>query len=68
MKTFKEWCKDAAGVEPDYEATQDRLSWCKERGLPIIVSCTCCESTLFIFSAFVDEEDRTYCPSCAGME
>ena len=68
MKKFKDWYKDVSGKEPDYETTQDKLVWCSERGVPMIVSCTCCESTLLIFSAFVDEEDYTYCPSCAGVE
>lgn len=68
MKKFKDWYKDVAGVEPDYETAQNTILWCKERGLPLVVSCTCCESTFFIFSAFVDEEDHTYCPSCAGVE
>ena len=68
MKKFKDWYKDVTGIEPDYETTQDKLLWCKERGLPVVVSCTCCEGTLLIFNAFVDEEDYTYCPSCAGVE
>ena len=68
MKKFKDWYKDVAGVEPDYETREDKLVWCNERGLPMIVACTCCESTLLIFNAFVDAEDYTYCPSCAGVE
>ena len=68
MKKFKDWYKDVSGKEPDYETTQDNFLWCKERGLPVVVSCTCCEGTLLIFNAFVDEEDHTYCPSCAGVE
>lgn len=68
MKKFKDWYKDVAGVEPDYETAQNKLLWCQERGLPVVVSCTCCEGTLLIFNAFVDEEDHTYCPSCAGVE
>lgn len=68
MKTFKEWYKDVAGIEPDYETREDRLVWCQERNLPMIVSCTCCGSTMVVFGAFVDEEDYIYCPSCAGVE
>lgn len=68
MKKFKDWYKDISGKEPDYETAQDKLLWCRERGLPIIVSCTCCGSTMFVFSAFVDEEDHIYCSSCAGVE
>lgn len=68
MKIFKEWYKDVSGIEPDYETAKDRLSWCEERDLPMIVSCTCCGSTMIVFSAFVDEEDYIYCPSCAEVE
>ena len=66
MKTFKEWYKDVAGIEPDYKATENRLLWCKERGLPLIVSCTCCEGTIFIFDCRIDDKDYIFCPSCAG--
>ena len=68
MKKFKDWYKDVAGVEPDYETREDKLVWCSERGLPMIVSCTCCESTMIVFNAFVDDEDHVYCPSCAEVE
>jgi len=68
MKTFKEWYKEVNGVEPDYETAENKLLWCKEEGLPMIVSCTCCEGTMIVFNAFVDDEGYTYCPSCAGVE
>lgn len=68
MKTFKEWYKDVTGIEPDYETAKVKLSWCKERKIPMIVSCTCCGTTMVVFDAYVDEENHTYCPSCAGVE
>lgn len=68
MKIFKEWYKDVAGIEPDYETTENKLLWLKERDLPMIVSCTCCGGTMIIFNAFVDDEDYIYCPSCAEVE
>ena len=60
MKKFKDWYKNVTGI--------DKLLWCKEEGVPMIVSCTCCESTMIVFNAFVDDEDHVYCPSCAGVE
>lgn len=48
MKTFKEWYKEVNGVEPDYETAENKLLWCKEEGLPMIVSCTCCEGTMIV--------------------
>ena len=68
MKKFKDWYKDVTGIEPNYEAAKDKLLWCKEEGVPMIVSCTCCGSTMIVFNAFVDDEDHVYCSSCAGVE
>ena len=68
MKSFKEWYKSATGIEPDYETAKIKFSWCKERGLPMVVSCSCCETTMLIFNAFIDDKNYVYCPSCAGME
>lgn len=68
MKKFKDWYKDVSGVEPDYETAENKLLWLKERELPMIVSCHCCEGTMLIFNSYVDDEDYTYCPSCAGVE
>lgn len=68
MKKFREWYKEVNGIEPDYDRSKSAMEWCNENGLPMIVSCTCCESTMIIFSAYIDEENYTYCPSCAGVE
>ena len=68
MKTFKEWYRDVSGIEPDYETTENKLLWLKETYLPMTVSCTCCGGTVTIFNAFVDDENRVCCPSCAGVE
>lgn len=68
MKKFKDWYKDVAGIEPDYETRRDKILWCSERGLPVVVACTQCDCSMVIFSAYIDEEDNTYCPSCAGVE
>ncbi len=34
--------------------------------LPMVVSCTCCNSTLALPNAFIDGDGEIYCPSCAG--
>lgn len=41
-------------------------NWFAERGLPIIVRCTCCGSTMALPTAYVDENLMTYCSSCVG--
>ena len=67
MKTFKEWYKDVSGKDFDEKVIHNG-NWFLERGLPLVVSCTCCNSTFVLPSAYIDEEDYIYCPSCAGVE
>ena len=67
MKTFKEWYKDVSGKEFD-EKVAHNGNWFLERGLPLVVSCTCCNSAFLLPSAYIDEEDYVYCPSCAEVE
>ena len=67
MKTFKEWYKDVSGKDFD-EKVAHNGNWFLERGLPLVVSCTCCNSTFMLPSAYIDDEDYVFCPSCAGVE
>lgn len=39
--------------------------WFVERGLPMIVECTCCEATMVLSTAFIDDNDYLYCSTCA---
>ena len=45
MKKFKDWYKEVSGKEFPNAATHNG-NWFMEHGLPLVVSCTCCESTL----------------------
>lgn len=67
MKTFKEWYKEVSGKEISDDTLHDG-NWFMERGLPMVVSCTCCESTLLLPGAYLDDEDYIYCSSCAGAD
>ena len=67
MKQFKDWYKEVSGKERSSGALHNG-NRIMERGLPIVVSCTCCESTLLLPGAYLDDEDYIYCPSCAGVE
>ena len=67
MKTFKEWYKEVSGKEISDDTLHDG-NWFMERGLPMAVSCTCCESTLLLPGAYLDDEDYIYCSSCAGAD
>lgn len=67
MKSFKDWYKKVFGKEMS-ESARHNGNWFMEQGLPMIVSCTCCKSTLPLPGAYLDDEDYVYCPSCAGVE
>lgn len=56
------------GDEFDTRAALHNGNWYMEQGLPMVVSCACCESTLLLPGAYLDDEDYIYCPSCAGVE
>lgn len=38
-----------------------------EHGLPMVVSCTGCEMTLTLFSAWISSDDQLWCSDCAGQ-
>ena len=67
MKSFIDWYKDVSGGE---EPPKGNVSgeWFAKKGLPMIVECTCCGSTMVLFNSYVDEDDYVFCPSCAGVE
>jgi hypothetical protein len=41
-------------------------SWFAENALPMIVRCTCCDTSMALPSAMIDDDGTIYCPSCAG--
>ena len=67
MKKFKDWYKEVSGKE-FLSAALHNGNWYMEQGFPMVVSCTCCESTLLLPSAYLDDEGYIYCPSCAGAD
>lgn len=40
-------------------------TWFSERGLPMVVACTCCQMTMALPSAVIDDDGNVYCPQCA---
>ena len=63
MKTFAEWLKENFNEELPSGEINGR--WFAERGLPMIVSCACCDMTMALPSAMIDEDGYTVCSSCA---
>lgn len=66
MKKFSEWIAGNGDYFPLSGAVS--ASWFAERGLPMIVECTCCGMTMALPSAYIDEKDYIYCADCAGEE
>lgn len=66
MKTFTEWYKNVSG---EHELPRGNIpyKWFLEKNLPMIVKCSCCDSTMILFNSYVDENDYTFCPSCAEI-
>lgn len=64
LRTAEQYIKE----EFDIEMPKGNIngSWFAENNLPMIVSCTCCGSTMALPSAMIDEDGHIYCSSCAG--
>ena len=67
MKKFKDWYKDVTGIEPNYETAKDKLLWCEEERVPMIVSCTCCGMTMSAPSALIDHTGQVFCTGCSEL-
>jgi len=66
MVTFKKFIASRYGIK----MPQGNIpgSWFVENGLPMIVACTCCGTTMASPGSYVDEEGQCYCSSCADAE
>lgn len=65
MQTFQQWFKENF---PDETIPTGiiGMDWFASHGIPAIVSCSCCQTTMIILSAMVDEDGGIFCPSCVG--
>lgn len=64
MKTFYQWYKEVSGKDISEQKTFPG-EWFVERGLPMIVECTCCGSTMALPTALIDDDNYLYCSTCA---
>ena len=64
MISFEQYLKDRNIEVPEGNVTGD---WFAHHGYPMVVRCCCCEMSMAIFSAWVDDEGYTYCGDCAGV-
>lgn len=66
MTTFRNYILKNYGIEMPDDIIPG--TWFSEHGLPMIVACTCCGSTMSSPSALIDEDGSCYCSSCGGAE
>lgn len=66
MKTAKEWVKENRGIE--IPAGEVDMEWFIENKLPMVVSCSCCGTTMVLLSAMVDDDGYICCGSCAEQK
>lgn len=64
LRTAEQYIKEEFDIEMPKGTING--SWFTENNLPMIVSCTCCGSTMALPSAMIDEDGHIYCSSCVG--
>ena len=63
MRTAETYLKEEMNIEmPKGEING---SWFAENDLPMIVCCTCCDTSMALPSAMIDDDGTIYCSSCA---
>lgn len=65
MKTTIEYLEEDLGIKVPETGTIDG-TWFKDNGLPMVVSCVCCGTTMNLLSnnARVAEDGNIVCTSC----
>lgn len=66
MKIAKDWLLENRGIE--IPAGEVSVEWFIDNDLPMVVSCSCCETTMVLPSAMVDDDGYIYCGSCAEQK
>ena len=64
MKNFIQYVKDHGIEVPEKNIPGE---WFSKHGYPMVVRCCCCEMTMAIPSAFIDDDGYTYCTDCANI-
>lgn len=65
MISFMDYVKNEGISIPDGNIPGD---WFSKHGFPMVVRCSCCDMTMAIPSAWIDDDGYTYCSDCADVE
>ena len=65
MVDFFKWLKENGIEEP--KDKEIPMTWFNEHGLPMVVECTCCQMTMALPNAYIDEEGSIFCEECAAV-
>ena len=63
MKTFFDYARERGIEIPEKNIPGE---WFVKHGFPMVVRCACCEMTMALPTALIDDEGYTLCPDCAG--
>ena len=65
MKNFYDWARDLNIEVPEKEISG---AWFYEHRLPMVVRCICCDMTMALPSAWIDEDGDVFCSICADVK
>jgi len=65
MKNFYQYMEERGIEVPEHEISG---AWFSKHGFPMVVRCSCCDMTMALPSAWIDDEGYTFCGSCADVE
>ena len=65
MKNFYQYMEERGIKVPEHEISG---AWFSEHGFPMVVRCSCCDMTMALPSAWIDDEGYTFCGNCADVE
>ena len=64
IRTAKQWIREELNIEmPSGDIDGE---WFVKNNLPMIVKCSCCEMSMVLPSAMINDEGEIFCPSCVG--
>ena len=64
VRTAKQWIKEELNIEmPNGNIGGE---WFANNNLPMIVQCTCCEMTMALPSAMINDAGIIFCQNCVG--